>query len=321
MSIVLDQHTLIQEVKALAIELDRAPLREEFEARVPKTRNLIRKLFGGYGLLLIAAGIKGAPEDRQKIDNSIFEKNIEQHLEAYSPKKIPKLDPWPRTLFIGDTHFPFIHKPTLEQIYAFCELMKPELVVQVGDLYDAYSHAKFARSHNVFTPRDEHSAGRRMAEEMWAKIRSIVPNARCIQVLGNHDVRPMRRILEVYPEAEDWISEILRKTMSFEGVETIMDIREELILPGQVMVIHGYRSKLGEHRDHTLMNAVCGHQHVGGVVFKNFHGIGVRWELNCGLVGDPQAKGLSYTPQKITNWTLGWGWLDEHGPRFIPAKA
>ncbi len=307
MSNVLDQHTLIQEVKALALELDRAPLREEFEARIPKTRNLIRKLFGGYGLLLIAAGIKGGPESRQKIDNSVFEKNIEQHLESYAPKKIPKLDPWPRTLFIGDTHFPFIHKPTLEQIYAFCELMKPELVVQVGDLYDAYSHAKFARSHNVFTPRDEHSAGRRMAEEMWAKIKSIVPDARCIQVLGNHDVRPMRRILEVYPEAEDWISEILRKTMSFEGVETIMDIREELILPGEVMVIHGYRSKLGEHRDHTLMNAVCGHQHVGGVVFKNFHGIGVRWELKLRPRGRPAGKRAFVHPSENYKLDLGVG--------------
>jgi hypothetical protein len=138
------------------------------------------------------------------------------------------------------------------------------------------------------------------------------------QICGNHDARPLKRILEVYPEAEDWVKKMFAEMMTFPGVETILDTRQELVLPGDVMVIHGYKSKLGEHRDHMLFNAVCGHQHTGGVVYKNLRGR-TLWELNAGLAGDPEAKGLTYTPQRITSWTLGFGWLDEYGPRFIPA--
>lgn len=41
------------------------------------------------------------------------------------------------------------------------------------------------------------------------------------------------------------------------------------------------------------------------------------YELNAGYLGDPESKALSYTPTKITNWTLGWGYIDEDGPRFV----
>ena len=107
--------------------------------------------------------------------------------------------------------------------------------------------------------------------------------------------------------------------MSFDGVETILDSRQELMLPGDVMVVHGYKSKIGEHRDHALYNAVCGHQHTGGVVYRQIRGR-VLWELNAGLAGDPEAKGLTYGAQKINSWTLGFGFLDEYGPRFIPLR-
>lgn len=55
----------------------------------------------------------------------------------------------------------------------------------------------------------------------------------------------------------------------------------------------------------------------GGVVFRKIRGQ-TLWELNAGYMADPHAKGLTYTPQRITHWTEGLGWTDEYGPRFIP---
>ena len=92
---------------------------------------------------------------------------------------------------------------------------------------------------------------------------------------------------------------------------------EELII-GDIAVFHGYRSQLGAHRDYTLMNCINGHTHKGGAVFRQIRG-SVIWELNSGLAGDPEAKGLTYRPQKITDWTPGFGEVDKKGPRFIPA--
>ncbi len=135
--------------------------------------------------------------------------------------------------------------------------------------------------------------------------------------MGNHDVRPLKRIMEAYPEAEDWVTEMMKKAFSFDGVETVMDQRQEFKI-GNILIFHGYRSKLGEHRDYTHSNTINGHTHRGGVVFRNIGGQ-CLWELNSGLAGDPESKGLSYTSQKITDWTPGFGAVDKLGPRFIPA--
>lgn len=293
---------------------NRTPTRDEFCRLIPNGKKLIDREFGEWTLFLQAAGL-----GRKKIDNTIFERNIEQHLERHEPVKLPTFEEYEPTLFIPDVHFPFEHEPTLHQIYEFAEKMKPKNIVQLGDLYDNFSHAKFPRTHNVFTPREEFNLSRKKAEEFWRTLQSKAPKAKCYQITGNHSVRPIKRILEVYPEAEDWIVEVVQRMMTFEGVTSVTDPREELMLPGNVCVIHGYRSQLGSHRDYTLTNVVCGHTHRGGVVYRQVRGE-VIWELNAGLAGDATSKGLSYTSQKIVDWTLGWGWLDEYGPRFIPAR-
>jgi hypothetical protein len=136
--------------------------------------------------------------------------------------------------------------------------------------------------------------------------------------MGNHDVRPLRKILEVYPEAEDWINQRLTQIFTFEGVKTIMDPREELFIDEETFVFHGNRVQLGAHRDFTLYSCHIGHTHKGGTVFKQLRGK-VIYEANSGVAGDPESKGLSYTAQRINDMTPGFGARDKWGPRFIPA--
>ena len=71
-------------------------------------------------------------------------------------------------------------------------------------------------------------------------------------------------------------------------------------------------------REHNLKNTVVGHSHLGGVVYRNTFN-GIIWELNAGFCGDTESKALSYTPQRLTKWTKGFGFIDALGPRFIPA--
>jgi predicted phosphodiesterase len=307
---------MVSAIKDLAIEIGQTPNREQFQEKCGYSRHQITVVFGSYTTLLQAAGLE--PRNQKRITNEVFRRDLEAHLEKYEPRAPEQVEKYKRVLFIPDTHFPFSHQGTLEKIYRFAEREKPEIVVQLGDLYDAYSHAKFPKSVNIFTPREEHRAARLMAETMWKEIKAVVPSARCIQTAGNHDIRALKRILEAYPALEDWAEKMFLEAMSFDGVETITDTREELRLPGDVIVMHGFKSKIGDHRDYTMYNSVCGHLHTGGVLFRQIRGR-VLWELNAGLAGDPESKGLSYMPSKITNWTLGWGWLDEYGPRFIHA--
>jgi predicted phosphodiesterase len=314
----VDPHDLISQVKTLALELGRTPTRTEFETSLRGGAYKLQRLFGTFAALLQAAGLETYHERRapKKIDQSIFNRSIEKHLEEYEPRSVIERAPFPTIASISDIHWPFENPKVIAKFLEYVEEKKPEWVILNGDAWDMYSHSKYPRSHNIFTPREEQSLARKRNEEFWQSIQARSPQSKCIQMMGNHDVRPLKRVLEEYPEAEDWVKEKMKELFTFSGVKTIHDAREELVIQ-DILIFHGYRSKLGDHRDYTLYNTINGHTHLGGVVYRRIRGQTI-WELNSGLAGDPESKGLSYTPQKITHWTPGFGAVDLLGPRFIP---
>jgi predicted phosphodiesterase len=312
----MDAHDLVAKLKELASELGRTPTRREFEVHVKGGTYQLAK-FGGYTPLVQAAGLEvNRAEKPRKIDNTIFVRDIEKQIEDFTPRPLIQ-KPWPKIASISDIHWPFSSKRVLDSFLAFIEKQQPEYVFINGDAWDMFAHSKYPRSHNVYTPREEQNLARRQNEEFWAEVKKRCPAAQCVQMMGNHDIRPLKRILESYPEAEDWIVEKLKQLFTFEGVQTVMDPREEFMI-GDIAIFHGYRTGLGAHRDYTHFNCINGHTHKGGTVFKPIRGAQI-WELNSGVAGDPESKGLTYTPQRITDWTPGFGFVDELGPRFIPA--
>ncbi len=304
-------------LRELALELGRTPSLMEYLTASGKTQHWVRKTFGGFTPMALSIGLEVMPSAK-KIDNTIFQvRNLESFV-AEQPKTQERIvAPAVKIATISDIHWPFHSERVIKKFYAFVEANQPDYVFINGDAWDMFSHGKFPRSHNIFTPREERDLSRKLNEEFWATIKKLAPKAKCVQMLGNHEMRPMKRILEEYPAAEDWLKKAIAEEFTFEGVETIFDPRQEYII-GNIAIFHGYRSKLGDHRDYTAYNCIVGHTHRGGTVFRNIRNE-VLWELNSGLAGDPLQKGLTYTPQKINEWTQGFGWVDEHGPRFIPA--
>lgn len=305
-------HELVHQVKELAIELGKTPTQIDIEKHLGITRAELRTMCGGLTPLLEACGMK--PTAGRKIDNTIFHKDIELHLVDYAPKEKIAYHPvkYTKTVILGDIHAPFT-SAKLQKVIEFIRQFKPARVIQVGDLYDMLSHGKFPRSMNVYTPLQEMSEGRKIVERMWKEIQKASPGVECHQILGNHDSRPMKRILEAYPEAELFID--FSRWFTFEGVTTHFDTRQELILDG-IAYIHGYRSKLGEHMEFMRRPVICGHSHRAGLFLKNF-GDATLFEMNVGYLGDPESKALSYTAQRHTHWTHAFGVIDENGPRII----
>ncbi len=300
--------------------MGRVPTRQEWrDERISEISvETIIQPFGTWTHAMAAAGYETAKIRKvKKIDDTIFSRDINAHLDQYVPKEIPKRSaPWPKIAILGDLHEPFSSAKIKADFVLFVAKEQPDYVIQIGDATDSYSHAKFPRSHNQFTPKEEEARARKNLEELWASIGKAAPNAKRVALLGNHDVRPIKRALEVYPAIEHWVEKYMRDLMTFDGVHTVFDPREEYIV-SDIAFLHGYRSQLGSHRDYMQMNAVVGHTHRGGAVFRQTQGR-ILWELNCGFAADANAKGLTYQAQKISDWTLGWGWIDELGPRFIP---
>lgn len=311
----MDEHLAIVAVKELAEELGVTPTRGQFETHVKGGLVFLRKLGGGYTRLLTMAGL--APYNERRLTNKIFEKDIDRHLDNYVPKEIPeKTAPWPKIAILGDMHEPFASDRIKADFVSFCGFFKPEYIVQVGDCMDMYSHSRYPKSHNIFTPKDEEDRARKNLEEFWSLCGKAAPKAKRVGLLGNHCVRPLKMVLQAAPSIEHWAEKYFKDLLTFDGVHTVLDPREEYFI-SDIAFIHGYLSKLGAHRDYMLMNVVRGHDHTGGAVFRKIHNK-TLWELDAGFAGDIQAKGFSYTNQKMTKTTEGFAAIDEFGPRFIP---
>lgn len=221
---------------------------------------------------------------------------------------------FPLIYCIGDTHFPWSSDRTIERIVDAIEAEKPDIIIQHGDVYDMYSWTRFPRTHCLLTPLQELKLGRKKAEMFWGRVKKASPRSKRYQLRGNHDMRPYKRIQERAPEFEPAMV-AFDELFKFDGVETILDAREDLIIR-DISFTHGFR-KHGDHCMHTKRSTVVGHLHVGGVVYRRL-GDEVIWELNCGWAGNPFAIPLSYTQlRRYNNSTQGFGRVDEAGPRFI----
>lgn len=312
----MDAHDLVALVKQLNQDLGRKPNLNQFLAAGGKDLQM-RKMFGSYSNLIKAAGLQPYRDDDAAPNiPQLPDEPLREQIETHIPREFKTKKENRTILVIGDTHFPFVHTECLQAIFDFNKEHKPDYIVQVGDLYDLYAHSKFPRSLNTHTPQEEERLAREGAENMWVQLILDNSKAKCFQLLGNHDARPVKRVLELAAGFEHVIKKHYTEMMQFDGVETIDDYRQELIIDN-IIFHHGYRSQLGSHRDFVRQNFVCGHSHKGGVVFRKMREETI-WELNAGFVGDADSKALSYTAQKMNDQTLGWGYIDEHGPRFIP---
>lgn len=221
-----------------------------------------------------------------------------------------------RVLALGDTHFPWASQKALNIAYGVAKERRPDYIVQMGDLYDQFSFNRFGRQVEI-PVRKEMDSARARAEGMWEALRKAAPKATLIQLKGNHDDRARRRIMESFPEAAIFFDD--RKIYTFDGVETIHDPREELII-NNIIYMHGYKSRLGSHMLFNQRSTVCGHSHKAGLFLYPIRGE-VLFEFNVGWMGDRMAAPFGYMPQKrMTQWTLGVGEIDGTSATFHPVR-
>lgn len=204
----------------------------------------------------------------------------------------------------------------IAKLYKARKRNKKFWVVQLGDLFDCISWSKWAKLFKIL-PEDELIQARECAKEMWEEIKRVAPQAICIQLMGNHDDRPIKRLMEKCPELEPFIN--LKDWFLFDGVKTIFDSREGYEIDG-ILFIHGFLSKLGAHALYFNKRVVRGHSHRAGVVFYN----NCRdernriWEAESGYLGSTDALPFRYGPSKFTQWQRGITVIENGFPCFIP---
>lgn len=228
-----------------------------------------------------------------------------------------------KILCIGDTHFPFVKNAYLKKTIAWAKKHQPDVIIQIGDLYDNYAFSKYTKVVNYMTPEQELRKGRKLAEQMWKDFKKVAPKAKCYQMMGNHCARIIKRVLERLPaldmriKLKDQVSKLhnIDGLFQFPGVTSMLDYRAELKLNG-IIFIHGFKGNIGDHVKYFHKNVVAGHLHRGGIVYQKIGGKTV-WEMNCGFLGDDKALPFQYGETKTTTWTPGFGVIDGDGPRYI----
>lgn len=309
-------HELVTLLKQAASDLGRKPTRDEFIRHVGISRHKIDCTFGGFLELCKATFGESSKKENsnKKLVSDFYTKSVEEIVSKQPIVTNLYSDSFTRTVCIPDLHFPWVDMNALTALYTYIELLKPERVIQLGDIYDMFSFAKFPKSKMIIKVDDEVGTSRMMAEDMWKTIRTLVPDAELIQICGNHDIRPMKRILETdCPELEAFFN--FKSLFEFPGVTTFHDPREVVAFDG-ITYTHGHL-KHGTHRGVFKSHVVHGHTHGGAITSGNCGGR-YLFELDCGYMGNPNAPCFTYMPKKINNWQVGFGYISEHGPIFIP---
>lgn len=216
---------------------------------------------------------------------------------------------------IPDMHLPWVDWKKVDHIYDYIQDSKADVIIQLGDLFDQFSYSKFARTHDLMTPKEEIQEAKEGANNFWKTVHRLKPKAEKIQLMGNHDVRLLSRACERYPEIASFLSKMSDDLYKFPNVKTIPDARDGIIIE-DVLYVHGFLTQLGSHMKHFGMNVVHGHTHRAGTIYINYMGK-VLWEHDSGYVADKKAVPLSYGPSKHTNSVTGFSEIGPLGPRFI----
>lgn len=210
---------------------------------------------------------------------------------------------------IPDIHFPYHNSAALVSILDFIKEIKPDIVIQLGDLLDQYVFSKYSRKLSV-TPSADILEGVKLAEETWENIQTISPESKCIQLMGNHDVRVSKRISEKLPELEDFFNH--KSFYKLDGV-TVLDSDRDYFECDGVYYVHGWLSKSIDHAKYFNAPVVHGHRHRACIEYDNEN----LWSMDCGFVADKNAMPLGYTMSKLSKWSTSFGVIEYGNPRLI----
>jgi len=220
-----------------------------------------------------------------------------------------------KVLAIGDIHFPFADKKKINKAIKRIKEEKPNVVIQLGDLNDQYMFSQFASNMNVIMPKKELEKAKKDGDSFWKAIKKAAPKARCIQMIGNHDIRVLKQTLKKFPQVYHILEEAHKELYTFKGVETFYSDRDYVEID-DVVYCHGWSAK---HIRHFKKSVVRCHDHqawvyeigdqkdaFGGIVIKtthtSFRNKHILFEISCGMFADETKVPFGYTNSKRTGW-------------------
>lgn len=212
-----------------------------------------------------------------------------------------------KVLVVGDTHMPWHDKKALTKIYNLVLEEKPNVVVQIGDNYDFYTLSTYAKTLSIKPSLDIKKAITEV-NKFWQLMRTFCPKGKFYQLMGNHEARFRKRILERLPQLEGVADYNLKKCP---WVNYLKSERCHLTLDN-VVYTHGWYSKSIDHARHFNKPVVHGHRHR-----PTIDTLGKLWSMDVGHIANERSLPLSYTQSTVTNWRKACGIVTDGVPKLI----
>jgi hypothetical protein len=240
---------------------------------------------------------------------------------------------WQTTIVVPDVQMPCQDELALSVMLNICKTLKPDNIVQLGDLLDLTAHGRFVDSKGAEFANSTQEA-LQSSLRLFRELRLLAPSARIVYLEGNHEKRVPRDILTNHGHnlgikpADDPNGYPLLSVPRMVGLESV-DVE---YMPGypdnrywindNLQIIHGNITGRNESK-RTLMSekvsTIYGHSHRLGVERQtvNFRdGAITRGAWNAGTLsridkfvpGTHTGYGLDGNPvsQSYDNWQHGF---------------
>jgi len=223
-----------------------------------------------------------------------------------------------KVLAIPDLHFPWVSTQALSRLHKVLRMEKPDIVIQLGDIYDQYVFSRFDRSFELIAPKEEIACARAMAKTFWLKVQKACPKAKYVQLMGNHDIRFAKKILQKLPELAYEIDDLRNKYYSFPGVE-ILKTERDFIEIDDTIYVHGWLGRKNGHMNHFEKSVVRAHSHAAALYLEQGYSTRYKplFEMQAGCLIEESMVPFNYTSSKMTKWRHAYGIIEDGFPRLI----
>lgn len=207
-------------------------------------------------------------------------------------------------LVISDLHLPYHNKDSFDFLKNLKKAYKPDMVVNIGDLYDCQAFSFHEHDPNLMSPGDELEAARKYGKEL-AK---IFPEM--IITVGNHDALPERKVramglpIEIMKRYEDIYD--TPSTWEFVSDLTVGIKGGNKSLP-DLHFVHGLSKdnlKLAAQRGQRVIN---GHYHEKAGVEYISNPDSLIWAMTVGCLIDKNSPAFNYNKVNKNRPILGSG--------------
>jgi len=227
---------------------------------------------------------------------------------------------------ISDLQMPFHSKAALRNVISFIGDYQPSRVVQIGDLCDFPSPARWNKGTKGEFEDGVIKHTKDAEVEFCAALRGVY-SGRIDVTEGNHDLRPREYLKKNAPALAESNAFDLDVLMSFKDYG-IGFVRDFIDLNGGWTATHGHLGfSLSRYAGGTAINAarkinrsvVIGHTHRIGVIgeSKGYAGKGsTLWGFEVGHLMD--IRKAHYLKSGYGNWQMGFGVLEWNGKTYVP---